>query len=416
MKPFSTLLLTAAVTLPLAAGESTTPVEITTVRGVLSKVEPLEHTTGQIRAGYIDLKMNRCDSHNNAFAVGGHVHLNSKRWQGMMVGVEGYFVEDLGLQSNNPDKVNGDFFDKDKEGFATLSQAFIDGKWGNTEIKIGRQMIDTPHADSDDIRMMPNYFTAYLLINTDCEGLTLTLGQIDQMAGWENGVDAKKFVPVEKTLGSDKKTDGIYLVSAVYKGFEKLTLQAWYYDIDDIANVIYLEAGYELPTDWATLTFGVQYDTAKERGDEVLGDIDSRTWGVSVETAFENGLTLLTAYNADHGDTGAFGSLGGGPFFTSLEDQTLDAVGQKGDAWIAGAGYDLAGLGLEGLNMGVVYGRFAADKTDDYETAETDIALKYVIGERFTATLAYALIDDKTDADEDYEQFRVILNYNFKAL
>ncbi|BDY13072.1 OprD family outer membrane porin [Hydrogenimonas cancrithermarum] len=393
-------------------------IEITTVRGILGKVEPLEHTTAQLRAGYIDLNMkgSSTDPDSDAFAVGGHVHLDSKRWYGIMVGAEGYFVEDMGLQSDNPDKVNGDFFDDGKEGFATLSQAFLDGKWGNTEIKIGRQMIDTPHADSDDIRMMPNYFMAYLLTNTDCEGLTLTLGQVDQMAGWENGVDAKKFVPVEKVMGSDEKTNGIYLASAIYEGFDNLTLQAWYYDIDDIADVIYLEAGYELPTELATFTFGAQYDTAGERGDEVLGDIDSQTWGVSLEAAFENGLMLLTAYNAAGGDTGAFGSLGGGPFFTSLEDQTLDAVGQKGDAWIAGAGYDFAGLGLDGLNVGVVYGHFAADESDDYETAETDIAAEYAIGERFTATLAYALIDDKTDADEDYDQFRIILNYNFKAL
>ena len=417
-----TLCSIAAATLlyaPLMAEESTAqPVEITTVRGILGKVEPLEHTTAQLRAGYIDLNMkgNSADPDSDAFAVGGHVHLDSKRWNGIMVGAEGYFVEDMGLQDDNPDKVNGDFFDADKEGFATLSQAFIDGQWGNTEIKIGRQMIDTPHADSDDIRMMPNYFMAYLLTNTDIEGLTLTLGQVDQMAGWENGVDAKKFVSVEKVMGSNEKTDGIYLASAIYEGFENLTLQVWYYYIDDIADVIYLEAGYELPTEWTAFTFGAQYDTASDRGDKLLDDVDSQTWGVSLEAGFENGLTLLAAYNADDGDTGAFGSLGGGPFFTSLEDQTLDAVGQEGDAWIVGAGYDFAGLGLEGLNVGVVYGSFEADDSDDYETAETDIAAEYAIGERFTATLAYAIVDDKTDADEDYDQLRFILNYNFKAL
>ncbi|WP_456452313.1 OprD family outer membrane porin, partial [Hydrogenimonas sp.] len=392
--------------------------EITTVRGILGKVEPLEHTTGQLRAGYIDwnAKGSSTDPDTSAFAVGGHVHLDSKRWHGIMVGAEGYFVEDMGLQSDNPNKINGDFFDANLEGFATLSQAFIDAQWGNTEIKIGRQLIDTPHADSDDIRMMPNYFMAYLLSNTDIEGLTLTLGQVDRMAGWENGVDAKKFVPVEKTLGVNQSTDGIYLAAAIYEGFENLSLQAWYYRIDDIADVIYLEAGYELPTEWATFTLGAQYDTASDSGDSLGGDIDSQTWGLSVEAGFENGLTLLAAYNQDNGDTGAFGSLGGGPFFTSLEDQTLDAVGQEGDAWIVGAGYDFGALGLDGLNVGVVYGSFTADDSDDYEVAETDIAAEYALGERLTATLAYAIVDDKTDGNEDYDQLRFILNYNFKAL
>ncbi|WP_456322439.1 OprD family outer membrane porin [Hydrogenimonas sp.] len=392
--------------------------EVTTVRGVLEKAEPLEHATAQFRAGYIDLNMkgDSADPDSDAFAVGGHVRLDSKRWHGIMVGAEGYFVEDMGLQDDDSNKVNGDFFDANKEGFATLSQAFIDGKWGNTEIKIGRQMIDTPHADSDDIRMMPNYFMAYLLTNTDIEGLTLTLGQVDQMAGWENGVNARKFISVEKVLGTAKSTNGIYLASAVYEGIENLSLQAWYYDIDDIADVIYLEAGYELPTEWATFAFGAQYDTASDRGDKLAGDIDSSTWGVSAEAGFENGLALTAAYNSDNGDTGAFGSLGGGPFFTSLEDQTIDAIGQKGDAWIVGAGYDFGQIGVEGLSAGVVYGSFKADNSYNYETAETDLSLEYAIGETFNATLAYAIVDDKTTADSDYDQLRIILNYNFKAL
>ncbi|WP_456322871.1 OprD family outer membrane porin [Hydrogenimonas sp.] len=399
--------------------------ELQLPRKTIGQVKPLEHTEAQIRTGYInwDAEGKNSSSDTHAFAVGGHVHLDSKRWNGIMAGVEGYFVEDMGLQDDDPNKVNGDFFDVNKEGFAALSQAFIDGKWGNTEVKIGRQRVDTPHADSDDIRMMPNYFMAYLLTNTDIGGLTLTLGKIDQMAGWENGVNARKFVSVEKTLEANmekdfqgKSTNGIYLASAVYEGIENLSLQAWYYDIDDIADVVYLEAGYEIPTDFATLSFALQYDTASDRGDKLTGDIDSSTWGVSAEAGFENGLTLTAAYNSDNGDTGAFGSLGGGPFFTSLEDQTIDAIGQKGDAWIVGAGYDFAGLGLEGLNVGVVYGSFEADDIDAYEVTETDIAAEYALGERLTATLAYAIVDDKTNKNEDYDQLRFILSYNFKAL
>ena len=420
MKRFVLSIAAASVVAgPLVAAQENDPnVNVKTVREILGEVQPLEHTEAQLRMGYIDLNMkgDSTDPDSSAFAVGGHVHLDSKRWKGIMVGAEAYVVADPGFNSDDPDKVNGDFFDDGKDGFATLSQAFIDGAWGHTEVKIGRQMIDTPHADSDDLRMMPNYFMAYMLTNRDIEGLTLTLGQIDQMAGWENGIDAKKFVSVEKVLGADEKTDGIWLASAAYEGFENLSLQAWYYRMSDIADVIYLEAGYELPTDIATFTFGAQYDTAKESGNELLGKIDSATWGVSVEAGFENGLTLLAAYNADDGDTGAFGSLGGGPFFTSLEDQTLDAVGQKGDAWIAGAGYDFSALGLEGLKVGAVYGAFEADKSEEYETDEIDIAAEYAIGVRLTATLAYAIVDDKTDANEDYDQFRVILNYNFKAL
>ncbi|WP_201353532.1 OprD family outer membrane porin [Hydrogenimonas urashimensis] len=388
-----------------------------TVRQILGEVKPLEHTDAQIRVGYIDWNAegDTADPDNSAFAVGGHIHLDSKRWHGLMVGAEAYVVADPGLGDDNPDGVNPDFFDADKKGFATLSQAFIDGKWGETEIKIGRQMIDTPHADSDDIRMMPNYFLAYLLTNSDIKGLTLTLGQVDQMGGWENGIDAKKFVPVEKVLGAEASCDGIYLASAVYEGFENLSLQAWYYAMIDIADVVYLEAGYTLPTSVAEFVFGLQYDTAKERGDELLGKIDSSTVGVSIEAGFENGVTLMAAYNSDNGDTGAFGSLGGGPFFTSMEDQTLDAIGQRGDAWMGAIGYDFGGIGLEGLNAGLAYAHFEADKRDAYETDEIDIAAEYAVAETLQLTVAYAIVDDRTDANEDFSQLRLIANYNFNT-
>ena len=387
------------------------------VREILGKVEPLAHTEAQVRMGYIDLNMkgDSVDPDSDAFAVGGHVHLDSKRWMGLAVGAELYVVADPGFNSDDTEKVNPDFFDADRDGFATLSQAFIDGVWGNTEIKIGRQMLDTPHADADDIRMMPNYFLAYMLTNRDIEGLTLRLGQIDQMGGWENGIDAGKFVQVEKVLGSEKKTDGIFVASAVYEGIENLTLSAWYYNFTDIADVIYLEAGYDYAAKWADLTFGLQFDGAKDRGDRLLGDVESRTWGINVEVGFENGLTLLAAYNVDNGDSGAFASLGGGPFFTSMEDQTLDAVVAEGYALLGAVGYDFANAGLEGLSAGIAYGHFEADEKSDYETDEIDIAASYALGERITVDAAYALVDDKTAGNEDYDLFRIVANYNFST-
>ncbi len=47
---------------------------------------------------------------------------------------------------------------------------------------VGRQVIDTPFADSDDIGMMPNRFEAYTLRNSDLENTTLTVTHIVKMA------------------------------------------------------------------------------------------------------------------------------------------------------------------------------------------------------------------------------------------
>jgi len=191
------------------------PIKIKSVRGILGEYDLMEHAKGQLRAGYITFSEDGA-SRTSAYALGGHFHFNTKRWNGLMIGAEAYTVLNLGINQNSFN-VNSDFFDENGKSFILLSQAYLNGKWGNTEIKLGRQALDTPHADSDDIRMIPNYFEAYTIKNTDIDDLTLSAGFIDKMAGWENGINSPKFVDVGETLGVNK-IDGIYYASASYEG------------------------------------------------------------------------------------------------------------------------------------------------------------------------------------------------------
>ncbi len=391
-----------------------TPIEIRSVRSILSSYDPVEHTKGQIRAGYINFDEDG-GPNNSAYALGGHFHLYSKRWNGFMVGAEAYAVLNSGINKSSH-ITNGDFFDDDEKSFILLSQAYLDGEWGNTQLKLGRQSLDTPHADSDDIRMMPNYFEAYTLTNTDIDNLTLTAGLIDKMAGWENGVNSADFVDVGETLEAGQKIDGVYYAAASYEGFEDLSLSLWYYHYSDIANVIYAELGYAHKLfENTTLTLGLQYDGSQETGSALLGDQDGQTYGISIETAFEDiGITILAAYNEDNGDTGAMGlSLGGGAFFTSMEDQTLDALGTSGKAWVIGAGYAFDQIGIDGLVFGLAYGDFKADNATLYHATEVDAILEYEWNERISATAAYTSIDHKVADFQDYSQLRIIANYNF---
>ena len=390
------------------------PIEIRSIRSILGAYDPVEHTKGQIRAGYIDLDEDGT-SHADAFALAGHFHLYSKRWNGLMVGAEAYVVLNSGIDQSSH-TLNGDFFDDEGKSFILISQAYLDGTWGNTEIKLGRQILDTPHADSDDIRMMPNYFEAYSITNTDIDNFSFIAGLIDKMAGWENGVNSAKFVDVGETLGANKHNDGIYYASTSYEGIEDLSLSLWYYHYNDIANVLYAELGYTQKLSILTsLTLGLQYDASSESGAALLGEQDAHTYGISIETTFEYlGITILAAYNQDNGDTGAMGlSLGGGAFFTSMEDQTLDALGTSGSAWVIGAGYSFEKLGLDGLAFGIAYGNFEADDASVYHTNEIDAMLEYQWDEKISAVAAFTSIDNKVVHFQDYTQLRIIANYNF---
>ena len=390
------------------------PIEVQSVRSILSGYDPLEHTNGQLRVGYIHLAED-VSPHSTAYAVAGHFHFDTQRWNGLMVGAEAYTVLNLGNNQKYPD-VNPDFFDVNGESFILLSQAYIDGKWGNTEIKLGRQSLDTPHADSDDLRMIPNYFEAYNVTNTDITDLTLSAGFIHRMAGWENGMDSSEFVHVGKTLGASRNVDGVYYASASYEGIKDLSLSLWYYNYHDMANVLYAEAGYshEFSKD-VSIILGLQYDGSQETGAALLGKQNAQTYGISLETDFTDiGVTILAAYNQDNGDSGAMGlSLGGGPLFTSMEDQTLDALGTSGSAWIIGAGYDFEKMGIDDLTFGVAYGSFKADEPSVYESREIDAAIEYNFNDMISVSAAYASVDFNSNGMEDYDQFRVIVNYNF---
>ena len=396
-----------------------TAIKIKSVRGVLGTNDPIAHTRAQIRTGYITFKEDN-SPRNNAYALGGHVHFDTKRWYGIELGVSAHTVLNL-ANTQNPSPLHEDFFDADGDSFIQLTEAYLDGKWGETELKLGRQILDTPHADADDIRMISNYFEAYTLTNNDINGLTLSLGYISKMAGWENGVDAKKFVNIAEVLGTDA-TDGVYFTSASYDGIKDLSLSLWIYHFTDIADVLYTELGYEAHvSSMLDIIVGLQYDTSKETGSTLLQQQDANTYGISAEFVSEEiGIHILTAYNKDTGDTGASSlNLGGGALFTSMEDQTLDAVGMAGEAWILGVGYHFSAIGIDGLNLGLALGSFKSAQNNEYESKELDVVLEYSFNTSMSLTAAYADVtfyagrDDNNQALQNYNQFRIIGNYNF---
>jgi hypothetical protein len=127
----------------------------------------------------------------------------------------------------------------------------------------------------------------------------------------------------------------------------------------------------------------------------------------------------LLAYNKDNSTLGATGlSLGGGPFFTSMEDQTLDAIGSGGEAWMIAAGYHFEALGIKGLHAGIAYGNFQSNQNNTYESKELDVLMDYTFNKDFSLTTAFASVDFEYGMDDNnnpltkYNQLRIILNYN----
>lgn len=394
--------------------------KIQSVRNILGSFDPLEHSYGQLRAGYITFS-DTLQKNKDAYAVGGHYHFTTKSWKGIQANLALYTILNLDIMQNQ-NYSNSGFFNAGGNSYILFLKAFLDGDWDKTKIRVGRQILNTPHLDSDDIRMMPNSFEAYTITDNHIKDIVFTAGFVTKMAGQGNGLDTSRFLKIEKVLGlQNKNSNGIFYASATYTGVEDFSLMSWYYNYHNIANIIYFESSYQYNVlRNVSLALAIQYNQSDNSGSAFLGKQNSRTYGISAEANFKDiGLTVLSAYTQDNGNGATGLSLGGGPFFTSMEIQTLDILGGAGNAWMIGAGHTIDYAGFKGITIGLAYAVFKAKETSLYASSEINAVLEYNWNKELSFMAVYASIDyhEGKDANNnpfnDYQQFRLIAKYNF---
>ena len=328
---------------------------------------------GNVRIGYINADAedsNKLDSS----AVGVKLGFISANWHGLSVGGTLYSSQKL----LNDD--NGDFFASDGSSYAILGEGFIQGDFANTQLKIGRFEFDSPHIDTDDIRMVPNTFSGALLTNTDITDTTLYLMHLDKWAGVDSETP-EKFT----NMNGD---DGITAVGAEYQGVENIAMQAWYYHGSNLANIFYIDAIYEM----GDLTLGAQYGNQSDSSSDTSGP-DGDVYGVMASYVLAD-FTLNAAINKVSGTV--TNGFGGGPFFTSAQDHTIDGV-ENQSAVAAGIDYS----GIENLTLSLLHVAFneGAD--------ETDFVVNYNFGNDMTLDVIYH------DMNEDGKMLLAMFNMAF---
>jgi imipenem/basic amino acid-specific outer membrane pore len=138
--------------------------------------------SGQIRAFYIDRDYSGLVStHRNATAIGGYLKYETGGWNGLNLGAAFYTSNGLGDHANIG-TVDPTLFGKDNDSVTYLGEAYLQYKNGNTAFKAGRQKLDTPMAGSDDARMLPNLFEAYVVSNTDVKDTTLIAAHVTKFS------------------------------------------------------------------------------------------------------------------------------------------------------------------------------------------------------------------------------------------
>lgn len=371
--------------------------------------------SGQIRAAYVSQE-NDASEDTYGTSLGGILKYETADWNGLKLGVGAYISQKLHFATGDADenKANPDLFGEDTKSYAYVGEAYVDYTMGDLNLKVGRQLIDTPFADTDDIRMHPNTFEAAIATYSGLEGTTLVGGYVTRMAGYDSGDDISKF----KKLG--EASDGAVVLGAINEGVENLALQGWYYGADKVADLYYADAVYAIPfSETMGLELTAQYAMFKEDKDATGAEtnIDGNVYGIGA--AFNVGaLTLGAAYNRGSNDDGKSPPIGfgGGPYLTSMEEMTIEGMNDV-KAYQLSAELDMANAGLEGVTLTALYGNFKSD-TDGTKVIETDFIASMELGEAISGDISYAMIDDKNKNfdggnDAGYDRFLVRLNYNF---
>ena len=362
--------------------------------------------SGYLRTGFLQTKIRTVDT-SSASAIAGKFGCGYRLnpYVKAHLGVLG--VLDTGLNSHDDDNIHADFFNRKKDSYLMmLGEALLTLSYGDFEAHLGRQNFDSPHLDGDDLRMVANLFEAYLVDYHFSDELYFGAGFIRQASGWENGGNPSHFIPIGEALGGKEGSAWLSWLSYEEENFSG---NAWFYLIPDHLTIFYGELIYSnVLTPEISYNVAFQYDWGQDVGAARLGEVNAHTMGFMASVSGYD-FTLTAAFNKNFGNTGAVASVGGGPFFTSLEDQTLDAAtGEDTQSTLFGVEYAFN----SNFSLGVAMAEFRASDKKDYQTEEINYFINYNWNDKLTAEFMYAVVDDK-NSSEDIDQIRAIITYRY---
>ncbi|MFA6629936.1 MAG: OprD family outer membrane porin [Sulfuricurvum sp.] len=363
-------------------------------------------------------------------------------------GVTGYAVSTLGLENNLVSNTwtgahglqtgtGNPFLNSELGGVQVDDQAWIGEMWvagtmGKTTAKLGRMELDTPLAFSEKWSIVPNTFDAAVLINQDIPDTTL----VGAWVGKGNGVNAigvatSGAAAINNStligdnvvgLGADFNTflsDGAYAVAIVNNSFKPLTAQAWYYNVQNVADAYWLQADINCQL-VKGLTIGAQYADISTKG-LLDGAGDSSAYAFKLGYAGVENLSVSGAYSkADDEGTlkvanVATNNLGGAQ--SKLYTEAWWNYGYVGapdaEAWNLTAEYDIKDVVKVGAYYTNVTDAFSYNSLDKVDMQEITLSATKSFGP-LDASLVYISTDaDDQNNGSQYNTLQAYLTLNF---
>lgn len=378
--------------------------------------------------------------------------------KGVSAGVGTQVVTTLGVEHNLVDSVWSNAHTAKASNGATFAggtqvdsamwfdEVWLAGSAFDTTLKIGRQALDTPLAFSEKWGVDKNTFEAVVLINQSIKDTTLVgtfIGKSngsadDRMSIAEGGagslndvgtitggaISAKAgYVATDGTF-STFGTNGTYAFGVVNNSFKPLTLQAWYYDMVNMATAYWLQADAKCSA-IKGLSVGLQYMNTEA---DAMPSADTTGFSAMIGYELKDVVTIKAAYSSISDDgllgvantaTGSFATVGGqSKLYTEMwwNYGLVSAVGSDS--------YSLTAETTVGPNIGLLAGFYYADIAPkgaglalfaEKEVTEVTVAASKTFGPLSTSL---ALIYTDTDAANNANDLKttdvqVYLTYNF---
>lgn len=375
----------------------------------ISMVDSFKHMftdgkiSGQIRTISIAYKQKELGVEDTyATAFGGILKYELAEFNGFNAGAAVYTSHDINFATGDGVKHNNELSSSAGD-YTEMAEVYINYKYNDFNLRVGRQLIDTPLADSDDIRMIQNTFNAYTL-TYNFAGVDFMLGHLKSWQGYDADLDT----PWNKT-----GQDGTNLVGASY--IDGLEFNLWYYNIAKNLNAFYIDTGFEYAfSDEYLLHLMAQYLHESELDNSGIG---ADIYGALVEfVAYDIGFNI--AFNKSNKQEGkqTFSGNGGGSMFTSMDTSIIDDFANDRDvlALVAGIVYS-----YNNFNFLYAYGDFNGDKNSvgqKEHKVEQDVSIEYNVNDEFLVSAVYASVYDKeysAKTQNDWNRVQVMVNYNF---
>ena len=324
---------------------------------------------------------------SNATAFGGVFGFDTASLYGMHLHLGAYVSQKIhALNPDNPSNQSNALLNATASSYTYVGEASIAYENSVIQIKAGRIRVDTPYADSDDIRMSPNSFegaSTYVNISQKWKVEAFFLTR------WA-GVDADE-VDIFTPLVHDGY--GLFGGGITYMLNAENEFSLWVYNIDKESDIVYAEGAGDLFFSEAFhLEWGLQGSYIHERSDsaiagEVVGammiaDFDLVYVGLAYNYVFEENFKSITD------------GFGGGPYYTSLDEQTIGAIsalspGHDLGVYRLALGVDFTQIGVSGLNVEFVHGHFNVGDSP-LNAVENDAVITYNMTDRWYVESIYA--------------------------